>query len=117
MMAEDACSDDGLLVSAEDIFLGAKALALPSASIQVQNGAGLLSEMRITRKDPVLVSPRFEDIRLQNPPHRAATDWFAPRCAGTDGDVGQGLPTQRLLGFRQQFTSYCLDQGMVQGGK
>ena len=100
-VAADAGLDAGLLVGAEDVVLGAKALALPSAGIQVQNGAGLLSEMGITRKDPVLVSPRFEGIRLQNPPHRAATDWFAQRCAGTDGDVGQGLPTQRLLGFRQ----------------
>src|SRR6266571_1201811 len=87
-VAADAGLDAGLLVGAEDVVLGAKALALPSAGIQVQN-----------------------------PPHRAATDWFAQRCAGTDGDVGQGLPTQRLLGFRQQFTSDCLDQGMVQGGK
>jgi len=116
-MAADAGLDAGLLVGTEDVVLGAKALALPSAGIQVQNRSGLLGEVGITRKDPVLVPPRFDGIRIQNPPHRAATDRFAQRFAGPGSDVGQGLPTQWLLGFRKQFTSARLDQRVVQGGK
>src|SRR5438093_13135836 len=56
-VAADAGLDAGLLVGAEDVVLGAKALALPSARIQVQNGAGLLSELRARRQDPVLAGP------------------------------------------------------------
>ena len=90
---------------------------MPSAHIEVQHRPGLLGEMGVTRKDPVLVAPRFDGIRLQNTPHRAPTDRFAQRCAGPCGDVGQGLSTQRLLGFRDQFTGDRLDQRVIQRGK
>src|SRR5262249_31574775 len=116
-MTADAGLNTGLLVGTEDIVLGAKALALPLASIEVQNQASLLSKARIARKDPILVPPGFESILIQNAPHCAPTDGFAQGMLHPCCDVGQGLPTQRLLGFCDQFTGDGLDQCMVQGGK
>ena len=65
-MAAAAGLDAGLLVGAEDVILGAQGLALPHARIEVQNRAGLLGEVGITRKNPVLVPPRFDGIRIQD---------------------------------------------------
>ena len=116
-MATAAGLDTGLLVGAQDMVLGTQGLALPPPRIEVQNRPGLVGKVRIPWKDPVCVPPRFDDIRRENPPHRAATDRCAQRVADPCGDVGQRLPTQRLLGFRDQFTSDRLDQRMVQRGK
>src|SRR5262245_3264999 len=116
-MATAAGLNAGLLVGTEDVVLGPQGLALPPARIEVQNRAGLVGEVGITWQNPVLVPPRFDGIRIENPPHGAATD----RCAqyGTDpgSDVGQGLAAQRLLGFCDQFTGDRLDQCVVQRGK
>src|SRR5712691_3632749 len=116
-MAADTGLDAGFLVGTEDVVLGTKELALPFAGIQVQNRAGLLGKVGITRKDPVRVPPRFDGIGIQHPPHRAATDGCAQGVTRPGCDVGQGLPTQRLLGFRDQFTGERLDQRLVQRGK
>ena len=86
--------DAGLLVGAEDVVLGTQRLALPRAHIEVQNRPGFVGEVGSTQKDPVLLPPRFDRIRIENLPHRATTDRFAQRVAGACGDVGQGLPTQ-----------------------
>ena len=108
-MAAAAGLEAGLLVSTEDVVLGAKALALPLASLEVQNRASLLGKAGIARKDPVLVPPGFEGILIQNAPHCAPTDGFAQGMLRPCSDVGQGLPTQRLLGFCDQFTGDGLD--------
>ena len=116
-MAAAAGLDTGLLVSTEDVVFGAKRRALPPARIQVQNRSGLFGEAGITRKDPVLVTPRFDGIRIQNAPHGAATDRCAQRGADPGSDVSQGLSAQGLLGCRNPFTGHCLDQRLVQRGK
>src|SRR5262249_23547243 len=81
----------GLLVGAEDVVLVPQGCALPHARIEVQNRASLVSEVGIARKNPVLVAPRFDGIRIENPPHRAATDRCAQHGADPRSDVGQGL--------------------------
>src|SRR5215813_14591811 len=116
-MATVAGLDAGLLVGAEDVVLGPQGFALPQARIEVQNRASLVNEVGITRKNPVLVSPRFDGIRIENPPPRAATDRGAQHGVAPRSDVGQGLSAQWLLGFCDQFTSDRLDQGVVQRGK
>ena len=116
-MTADAGLNTGLLVGTEDVVLGAKALALPLAPIEVQNRASFLGKVGITWKEPVLVPPGFERILIQNAPHRAPTDGFAQGFLSPCRDIGQGLPTQRLLGFGDQFTGDGLNQRVVQGGK
>ena len=81
------------LVGTENMVLGAQRLALLGARIQVKNRSGLLSKQRVPWKDPVLVPPWLDGIRLENPPHRAPTDRFAQGAADPGGHVGQGLPT------------------------
>jgi hypothetical protein len=112
-MTTAAGLDAGLLVGAQDVVLGTQGLVLPPTRIEIENRSGLVGEVGITGKDPVFVPPRFDGIRRENPPHRAATDRCAQRVAGSGGDVGQRLPTQRLLGFRDQCTRDRLDQRMV----
>jgi hypothetical protein len=109
--------DAGLLVGTADVILGAQSLARPHICIEVQHRPGLLGKVGITRNDPVLVPPWFDGIRIQHPPHCAPTDRFAQRFAGPGGDVSQGLPTQRLLGFCDEFTGEPLNQRMVQTEK
>jgi hypothetical protein len=116
-MAALAGLNAGLLVGAEDVVLGTQGLALPRARIEVQKRPSFVCEVGITRKDPVLIAPRFDRIRLENPPYRAATDRLPQPSADPCRDVGQGLPAQRLLGFCDQFTSDCLNQRVVQRGK
>src|SRR5215813_6520939 len=116
-MATAAGLDAGFLVGAEDVVLGPQGFALPQARIEVQNRASLVNEVGITRKNPVLVSPRFDGIRIENPPPRAATDRGAQHGVAPRSDVGQGLSAQWLLGFCDQFTGDRLDQGVVQRGK
>src|SRR5712691_10206809 len=116
-MATAAGLDAGLLVGAEDGVLGPQGFALPQARIEVQNRAGLVGEVGITRKNPVLVPPRFDGIRLENPPHCAATDRCAQHGADPGRDVSQGLSAQRLLGCCDQVTGDRLDQCVVQRGK
>ena len=108
-MATAAGLDAGLLVGAEDVVLGAQGLALPPARIEVQNGAGFVGEVGGTRKNPVLVPPRFDGIRIKYSPHCTTTDRCAQHGAGSGGDVGQGLAAQWLFGFCDQFTGDRLD--------
>jgi len=116
-MATAAGLEAGLLVGAQDGVLGTQGLALPQTRREVQHRSSLVGEVGITWKDPVFVPPRLAGIRMENPPHRAATDRCAQRVAGSCGDVGQRLSTPRLLGCRDQLTSDCLDQCRVQRGK
>src|SRR5262249_58448864 len=107
-MAGAAGLDARLLIGAENVIVGAQGLALPHARIEVQNQASLLGEVGLPRKDPVLGPPRFDGIGIENPPHCATTDWFAQPLADPCPNVGEGLTTQRLLGFGPQFTSDLL---------
>src|SRR5439155_2766591 len=116
-MAPAAGLDAGLLIGAEDVVLRPQGLALPPARIEVQNRAGFVNEVGITRKNPVLVPPRFDSIRIEHPPHRTATDRRAQHGADPGSDVGQRLSAQRWLGFCHQFTGDRLDQCVVQRGK
>jgi hypothetical protein len=115
-MTADAGLDAGLLIGTQEVLRGAKRLAWPQAPREVQKRSGLLGAVGVTRKAPVLVPPRFDGIRLQHAPYRAPTHRFAQRFAGPCGDVGQGLATQRLLGFRDQCTGDRLDQRVIQRG-
>jgi hypothetical protein len=116
-MAAEAGLEARLFISTEDGVLGAEGGALPEARIEVQKRPGLRGKVGSTRKDPVLVPPRLEGSGSQNPPPRAPTDRVAQGFAGSGGNVGQGLPTQGLLGFCAQFTGARLDQRVVQRGK
>ena len=54
-MATAAGLDAGLLIGAEDVVLGPQGYALPQARIEVQHRAGLVGDVGITGKNPVLV--------------------------------------------------------------
>jgi hypothetical protein len=114
--ATAAGREAGRLVGAQDGALGPQGLAVPPTRREVQNRSSLFGDGGRTWQDPVWVAPRCDGLRLEHPPHRAATARCAQRGAGAGGDVGQRLPTPRLLGCRDQLTSACRDHRMVQRG-
>src|SRR5207247_3651234 len=61
------------LVGRDDEFIGAQRNTLPSLGIQVQDTAGSLRKLRVTRKDPAAMSPGLQRIRTQPPPERDTT--------------------------------------------
>src|SRR5262245_34510177 len=65
-MTAEAGLQAGLLVGPEASVLGAKALAWPLASIEVQHQASLLGQAGIAWQDPVRVPPGFESLLIPN---------------------------------------------------
>ena len=72
-VALDVGMDARLLIRADDLFPAAQPAAFPRAGVKVQN-AGLLAELRVTRKDPVLIPPRLDRGDIQEAPDSAGTD-------------------------------------------
>jgi hypothetical protein len=51
--------DRGFFVAADDVVAGMQQLAFPAAGVEVEDRAGLLSEVGVAREDPGAVLPRF----------------------------------------------------------
>ena len=69
----DAC----LLVSTNDVILGAQRLALPLACVEIEDDSGLLRETGVAGEDPVLVPPGFDRIAVEDAPNGAPADGLA----------------------------------------
>jgi len=59
VMTADTGLEARCLLSTEATIAGPPRLPLPQASIQVHDHPSLLSELRVTGKDPIPVTPRF----------------------------------------------------------
>jgi hypothetical protein len=60
----------GLLVGADDVLAGMQPAALKAPRVEVQDAPGLGLELRIARKDPRALLPRFERAVMQPAPDR-----------------------------------------------
>src|SRR5713101_2614354 len=114
--AAEASLNTRLLIGTEDVVLGAQGFLLPVPRRQIHHAPGLLSEVGVAGKDPILVPPGFEGSGRQNPPDRAATDRLAQRRAGLPGEVCGREPTQRQAGSMNSLTRHGLDESLLQGG-
>jgi hypothetical protein len=54
--------DGRLLIAADDVVAGMQQLPFPAPGIQVEDPAGLLSELWVPREDPRAVLPRLDRI-------------------------------------------------------
>ena len=116
-MDANACLNARLLVGPDDKVLVFQGFSLPMPRVQVKDRPGLCQELRVSRKDPVLVLPGLDGVLVQDPPYRAAADCLAQRRLCSRREIFQGLPTNRLAGFRDSFTSQGLDQCVIPRGK
>ena len=65
-MAADAGLDACLLVRTDDVVLATQWLAFPGTIVQIENPSRFLGEPRISREDPVLVTPRLDRVGIEN---------------------------------------------------
>ena len=63
--------DAGFLIRADNVVPAAQRLTLPKADVQVQNAPGLVSELRVTGKDPILIAPRLDRVGVEDAPERS----------------------------------------------
>ena len=108
----------GLLVGADDVVARVQPLALPATLIEIQDTAGLGSEVGVAREHPCLPGPRPDRILRQPAPDRRSR--HRAHHAALDGRGGQlsrrPLP-QRLARLRGKLARDRLDLGDLRGGK
>jgi hypothetical protein len=113
----DAGLDAGLLVAADDPVERVEALVPPVALIQVEHGGGLGEEVGRAGEDPVLVLPGLDGVLVEDAPDGGAADRLIQLLLRPLGQVGGGLPAQRVAGTGDHVTGDGGDDGPVQGGK
>jgi len=64
----------GLFVCGNDIVVGAQRGALPNALVKMENGSGLVGELRIAREDPASMLPGAKGIAAEPAPQCGAAD-------------------------------------------
>ena len=116
-VTSDAGLDARLLIRADDVVPAAQRFALPGASVQVQNAPSFFGELRVAWKDPVLIPPGFDRVRVEDSPDGAGTDRSAQGRRSSVGQVRSRQPTQWQLGLADGFTSDRLDDCPVARGK
>jgi hypothetical protein len=116
-VTSDASLDARLLIRANDVVPATKWFALPRPSVQVQDACSFLGELRIAWKDPVLISPRFDRVRVEDSPEGAGTDRSAQVRRSSICQVRSRKPTQWQLGLADRLTSNRLDDRPVASGK
>jgi hypothetical protein len=87
-MAADAGLDARLLVGAQDAVERVEAVPVPGSLVQVEDPGGLAEEVRVPGEEPVLVLPRLDGVRVQEPGNGGATDRLAQVGRGVAGQVG-----------------------------
>src|SRR5262249_57068230 len=88
----------GLLVAAEDLVEWVEPLPLVVALVQVQDYRGLGEEVGGAGEEPVLVLPGLDRVPVQDLPDGGAADGLVQLLARPLGQIGGGLPAQRVAG-------------------
>ena len=74
LMPTPSSLDTRLFIHAEHIICPPQRLAFPHACVQVENRPSLLGKLRVLRKKPMFMLPRFDRRLVQHPPHSTAAD-------------------------------------------
>ena len=117
-MAAQASLDACLLIGGHHEVLGPQGLVCPAALIEVEDAAGFMGELGITREDPAAVAPGSDGIAIEPPPQGCSAD-FRHQTAFDDlaADLGHGEARERLAGKLGQFAGKGLNFDDDAGGK
>jgi hypothetical protein len=69
LMFSETRLDAGLFVRTENELIGLEFTALPEALVEIQNSAGFLFEVWISRKNPAAVLPRTDGVLVEPTPY------------------------------------------------
>ena len=116
-VTSNAGLDARLLIRADDVVPATQRLAIPGASVEVQDTPSFFGEFRVAWKDPVLIPPGLDRVRVEDSPDGAGTDRSAQVPRGSVGQVSGRQPTQRQLGLADGLTGDRLDDRPVARGK
>ncbi len=116
-VTSDSGLDARLLVRADDIIPTTQRFAVPGASIQIQHSPSFFGELRVAGKDPVLISPGFDRVSVEDSPDGTGTDRSAQGHRSSVGQVRIRQPTQWQLGQADSLTGDRLDDRPVARGK
>jgi hypothetical protein len=107
-----------LLIGGDHVVARVKELALPAALVEIQDPAGLLGEVPITREDPRAPRPRTDRVLGQIAPHRGARDRaHDPARDRLVGDLSGRPARQRPARLGRKLARQRLDLGDLSGGK
>src|SRR5262249_55514223 len=109
--------DAGLLIRTDDVIVRPQRFFLPKTGIKIEDDLCLVGELRIARKDPILIAPRFQVRLMQHAPDRAAADRFTQSGNRALRQIGQRLTAQRPFRFKNDLTSKRLHGGLIHRGK
>ena len=100
----------GLFIGAENEIVGAQRMAVPPASIEVEDATGLHRKLRIAREDPGPVLPRANRVFMQPAPDGLVADRGDDAGAlGLAQDIRGAQARQRHAERGGQFTRERLD--------
>jgi hypothetical protein len=110
--------DAGLLVRADyEVALG-QGGAVPKALVKIENGAGLLQELRVAGKNPAPIAPRTNSILAQPAPERDPADLrYEALPQYLLPNFGDGEARKRQAEAMREFTSQGLNLNDDAGGK
>jgi hypothetical protein len=69
LMFSETRLDAGLFVRTENELIGLEFTALPEALVEIQNSAGFLFEVWVSRKNPATVLPRTDGVLVEPTPY------------------------------------------------
>src|SRR5262245_61041564 len=103
LVAADPGLDAGFLIRTDNIVPAAQRLAFPEAFVQVQDSPCLVSELRVTGKDPIFIAPRLDRVGVKDAPNSAGTNRSPQSLCDSSGQVGGRQSAQRQLGLTDCF--------------
>lgn len=73
-MTSDSSLNTGLLIRADDEILATQRFPFPGPCVQVQDSPRFLGELGIAREDPIVISPGFDGVSVEDSPDGAGAD-------------------------------------------
>ena len=107
----------GFLIRTDNVVPAAQRLAFPEAFVQIQDSPCLVSELRVTGKDPIFIAPRPDRVGVEDAPDSAGTNRSPQSLCGSSCQVGGRQSAQRQFGLADCFAGNRFDNRLVARGK
>jgi len=117
-MLPQACLNRGFLISGQHILSRPQGSPIPNPFVEIQDGGGLFTEVRVAGKDPAAVAPWTDRVLTEPAPQRRPADGrnnsllddFALNFRKSKTGQGEAVTMRK-------FTGQCLDLDGDAGGK